>query len=87
MIVAGIGGGVSKYQDMGFFVYDAEFSFGTGAGNIILNRPNSSGASGDGANKISWSDNKINWYTTRNSAQASSQYNANGIKYNYLVIG
>ena len=87
VIVTGIGGGTSKYQDMGFFVYGAGFSFGTGASDTILNRPISSGTGGNGANKITWGETTIHWYTTRNMAEASSQFNANGTVYQYFAIG
>ena len=83
LIVTGVGGSATKYQDIGFFIRNAERSFGTGAGQLSIYY---NGGLDSSANVVTWNGKTVSWYSPSASNQASIQLN-NRRTYNYVAFG
>lgn len=83
LIVTGVGGSATKYQDIGFFIRNAERSFGTGAGQLSIYY---NGGLDKSANVVTWNGKTVSWYSPSASNQASIQLNNRSI-YNYVAFG
>ena len=83
LIVTGVGGSATKYQDIGFFIRNAERSFGTGAGQLSIYY---NGGLDSSANVVTWNGKTVSWYSPSASNQASIQLN-NRSTYNYVAFG
>ena len=83
LIVTGVGGSATKYQDIGFFIRNAERSFGTGAGQLSIRY---NGGLDSSANVVTWNGKTVSWYSPSASNQASIQLNNRGT-YNYVAFG